>query len=207
MCGNGIRCVAKYAYDHGLTGDTSIPIDTDDGVKVAECALEGGKVSRVRIDMGRPRFDPESIPVSLDGEEVVNAPIEINGRTLHMTCVSMGNPHAVVFVDDLSAIDVAADGRAMERHALFPDRTNAHFVRVVSRDRVEVLTWERGSGRTMACGTGVSAVCVAGAKTDRTARHIIAKAEGGELELEWADDDHVYKTGPAVEVFSGVWTV
>ncbi len=204
MCGNGIRCVAKYAYDHGLTTEPIIPIDTDDGIKVARCTLLAGKVDTVRIDMGSPRFAPADVPV-IARDEVIDAPIDINGRTLHMTCVSMGNPHAVVFVNSLDDISLADDGSAMERHSMFPERVNTHFVKIEARDRVTVLTWERGSGRTQACGTGVSAVCAVGVRTDRTDRRIIACVEGGELELLYSEDNQISMTGPAVEVFSGEW--
>ncbi|NOS99271.1 MAG: diaminopimelate epimerase [Phycisphaerales bacterium] len=205
MCGNGIRCVAKYAYERGLTREASIPIETDDGVKLAECTVEGGRVTRVRMDMGRPRFAPQEIPVRLTGPAVVNHPIEINGKPFRMTCVSMGNPHAIIFVDDLQSVALNIDGPAVERHSLFPERVNVHFVRVVGPTRVTMRTWERGSGATRACGTGASAVCVAGVRTERTQRRITACVPGGELELEWSEAGSVYMTGPAVEVFHGHW--
>lgn len=205
MCGNGLRCVAKYAYDHGLTHRSSVPVDTDDGVKFAECTVERDRVTRVTVDMGTPRFAPADLPVNLPGDAVLDAPIEINGRSFRMTCVSMGNPHAVIFVDALNAVALEEDGSAIERHPMFPDRVNTHFVEVPSRDRVAVRTWERGSGRTRACGTGAAAVVVAAARTGRTDRRITVSLEGGELQLVWAPDDHVFMTGPAVEVFQGVW--
>jgi diaminopimelate epimerase len=205
MCGNGIRCVAKYAYDRGLADSATMTIETDDGIKTAECALADGRVSKVRIDMGEPRFNPASLPVMLDGEDVIDRPIEVNGREFAMTCVSMGNPHAVVFVESLADIRLGVDGPVLERHELFPERVNTHFVEIEGRDRVRMLTWERGSGRTMACGTGACAVCVAGARTNRTERRVVAAVEGGELELHWSKNNHVYMTGPAVEVFTGEW--
>ncbi len=205
MCGNGIRCVAKYASDHGLVSSTTVAIESDDGVKMAECVVEQGKVATVTIDMGRPRFAPADLPVLLDGVEIVNVPIEINDRTYALTAVSMGNPHAVIFLDDLDAIDLPVDGPALESHPLFPQRVNAHFVHAESPNSVRVLTWERGSGPTRACGTGVSAVCVAGARTGHTGREITAHVPGGFLSLRWAENDHVYMTGPAVEVFTGDW--
>lgn len=205
MCGNGLRCVAKFAYDHGLTRQTTLPIETDDGIKQAECTVVNGKVARVRLDMGRPRFKPDEIPVRLTGSAAIDVVTKVAGLSLKMTCVSMGNPHAVLFVDSLADIDLARHGPAMENHDLFPERVNAHFVQVEASDRVTMLTWERGNGRTRACGTGASAVCVAGAVTGRTQRRILATVEGGQLELEWRADDHVYKTGPAVEVFRGYW--
>jgi diaminopimelate epimerase len=206
MCGNGIRCVAKYAYEHGLSGGSaSIAIETDSGVKRAECEVLDGQVRAVTIDMGSPRFAPSDLPALMDGAELIDAPIAINGKVYQFTGVSMGNPHAVVFVSDLATIDLPVDGPKLESHELFPEKVNAHFVQVESAERVRVLTWERGSGPTRACGTGVSAVCVAGVRTERTGRRIIAEVPGGELELRWGDDDHVYMTGPAVEVFTGTW--
>lgn len=208
MCGNGIRCVAKYAYEHGLTDRTTIPIETDAGIKEAVCIVAAGKVTRVTIDMGPPALTPGDVGHRSAGDRVVDVPIELNGRRLRMTCVSMGNPHAVIFVDDLEGVSLSADGPSMEDHPQFEDRVNAHFVRVDGRDRVTVLTWERGSGRTLACGTGASAVCVAGVLTGRTDSRIRAVVPGGELELFWDRErnNHVYMTGPAVEVFSGDWS-
>lgn len=203
MCGNGIRCVAKFVHDHGLFAGSTISIETDDGVKTAECTLAGGKVSTVRIDMGQPRFKPSDVPVALQGDTVVDVPIEINGRRWTMTCLSMGNPHAVVFLESSAEFDLHRDGPAFEKHELFPERVNAHFVHVRSPSRVEMCSWERGSGPTQACGTGASAVCVAAALTGRTERALTVSLPGGELELLWSDDDHVYMTGPAVEVFNG----
>jgi diaminopimelate epimerase len=207
MCGNGIRCVAKYAYEHGLTDRATIPIETDAGIKEAVCTITDGKVTRVKIDMGPPALTPRDVGHRSAGDRVVDVPIELNGRRLRMTCVSMGNPHAVIFVDDLDGISLRADGPSMENHPQFEDRVNAHFVRVDGRDRVTVLTWERGSGRTLACGTGASAVCVAGVLTDRTESRITAVVPGGELDLFWdrERDNHVYMTGPAVEAFTGDW--
>jgi diaminopimelate epimerase len=207
MCGNGIRCVAKYLYDHGLTTDATISIDTDDGIKTAECSVVDGRVATVTIDMGVPRFAPGEIPMKLEGDRIVERPIEVNGRELRMTCLSMGNPHAVVFVDDFSEIVLDRDGPALEGHRLFPDRVNVHFVVVCSRARARVLHWERGSGPTKACGTGVCAVCVAGVVTDRMDRRIVTEVPGGELELRWSEDGHVFMAGPAVEVFSGDWVL
>ncbi len=205
MCGNGIRCVAKYLFDRGFTSESTFLIEADAGVKQAECMISDGKVLRVRIEMGAPSFAPSAIPVALSGEEVVDAPIEVSGRPLLMTCVSMGNPHAVFFVDSLDAVALPVDGPAVEHHPLFPERVNGHFVEVVDRERVKVLTWERGSGATRACGTGACAVCVAGVRTGRTERRVVAEVPGGELEVEWAEDGRVYLAGEAVEVFEGEW--
>lgn len=205
MCGNGIRCVAKYAYEHGLAADATMSIETDDGIKQVVCTLRERRVISVRVDMGEPRFAPCDVPVNIPGDAVVDAPIQINGRTLRMTCLSMGNPHAVIFVDALSDVDLAADGPVMERNPIFPKGVNTHFVSVKAPDRVTAITWERGSGRTLACGTGMSAVCVAGARTGRSNRRITADVPGGRLDLCWHTDNHVYLTGPAVEVFTGTW--
>ena len=205
MCGNGIRCVAKYAYEHGLARDAIMSIETDDGVKQVECTLDGRRVVSVRVDMGEPRFAPCDVSGNTPDDAVIDAPIEINGRTFRMTCLSMGNPHAVIFVDSLGDVDLSADGQVMERNSIFPNGVNTHFVSVVAPDRVVAMTWERGSGRTQACGTGMSAVCVAGVRTARTNRRITAEVPGGRLDLFWHTDNHVYLTGPAVEVFNGTW--
>ncbi|GIK16142.1 MAG: diaminopimelate epimerase [Planctomycetota bacterium] len=205
MCGNGIRCVAKYAVDHGLARGPNLTIETDAGVKTAECRLEGGKVSAVRIDMGPPRLEPASLPCTLAGDRIVDRPVEFGGVSLRMTCVSMGNPHAVFFVEDPAAIDLTSLGPKIEHAPIFPERVNVHFARALAPDRVVMRTWERGAGATQACGTGACAVCVAGHMTGLTRRRITATLPGGDLELDWRDDDHVYKTGPAVEVFQGDW--
>jgi len=206
MCGNGIRCVAKYAYDHGLSRANPMRVETDAGVLTLELMLKDGKVSMVRVNMGRPRLRPADLPTSLAADEMVDHWMDVNGRRLPMTCVSMGNPHAVLFVRSLNDIDLVRDGRFLECHAIFPERCNIHFARVNSPDDVTMLTWERGSGATQACGTGASAVCVAGSLTGRTARRITAHLPGGDLRLDWNErDDCVYMTGPAEEVFTGEW--
>ncbi len=206
MCGNGIRCVAKYAFDHGLARRNPMRIETDAGVLTVDLILADGRVSAARVNMGRPRMAPADLPTTLRPEEMIDYPMDVRGRRLAMTCVSMGNPHAVVFVASLEEVDLARDGAFLENHAIFPERCNVHFVRVNARDDVTMRTWERGSGATLACGTGASAVCVAGALTRRTERRITAHLPGGDLALDWdARDDCVYLTGPAVEVFSGEW--
>jgi len=205
MCGNGIRCVAKYIVDRGIAAGPELLIATDGGVKTLHCRSENGRVTAVRVDMGKPAFAPGEIPIRIDGERIVDHPIEIGGVTYRITCVSMGNPHAVVFVDDLDAIDLASVGPLFERAACFPERVNTHFVRVDNRGHVTMKTWERGSGATRACGTGACAVGVASALTGRTDRRIVASLPGGDLEIDWTPDDHVHMTGPAVEVFSGDW--
>ena len=205
MCGNGLRCVAKYVVEHGLVAGPQLRIETDAGIKAATCRMVDGMVQSVRIDMGRPALAPSALPSTIDLDRIVEHPLDVAGSTYRVTCVSMGNPHAVVFVDDLDAIAVDVLGSRFENHTVFPERINAHFVRVDSRVHVTMKTWERGSGATLACGTGAAAVCVAGVLTERTDRAIVATLPGGDLQLEWAADDHVYMTGPAVEVFSGDW--
>ena len=207
MCGNGIRCVAKYAFDHGRTKANPMAIETAAGVKTIELSLgDDGAVAAATVDMGEPVVVPADIPVTLDDEQVVGAAIEADGETFQMTCVSMGNPHAVFYVDDASAVELEQIGPALENHELFPQRINVHFVQVHSDGEVTMRTWERGSGITLACGTGASAVCVAGVLTGRTGRQLLAHLPGGDLTLEWREgDNHVMMTGSATEVFSGQW--
>jgi diaminopimelate epimerase len=211
MCGNGIRCVAKYVYDHGIRRDTNLQIETGAGVLSLDLEVEAGRTRRVRVDMGVPILEPSRIPTTLpgnsphEGNPVVGAPLTVDGRTFEVTCVSMGNPHAITYVDALSDDWVLGVGPRLEVDPHFPNRTNAEFVEVISPDEVRMRVWERGSGETLACGTGAAAVCVAGVLTGRTGRKITAHLPGGDLELEWAVDGHAYLTGPAVEVFSGEW--
>ncbi|MEW6197490.1 MAG: diaminopimelate epimerase [Planctomycetota bacterium] len=207
MCGNGIRCLAKLAYERGLARANPLRVQTDRGVLSLELALDhAGRVSAVRVDMGPPVLDPRRIPVKVDGERVIAWPLKLAGQTLAMTCVSMGNPHAVFFVPDVAAVPLAAWGPQVERHPLFPERINAHFAQVLARDRVRMVTWERGAGVTLACGTGASAVCVAARLNRLTGPAITAELPGGELQLEWdGATDHVFMTGPAEEVFTGEW--
>lgn len=205
MCGNGIRCVAKYAVDYGLATGLDLTIETDAGIKRAVCQRAGDRVSQVRIDMGVPSLDAVDLPTTADRERLIDYPLGVDGREFIVTCVSMGNPHAVIFEDRLHALDLVTLGPLIEHAAIFPERINVHFVRVDSSNRVTVRTWERGSGATRACGTGACAVCVAGAITGRTERRVTTALPGGELQIEWGDDDHVHMTGPAVESFSGEW--
>ncbi|MGE0534272.1 MAG: diaminopimelate epimerase [Pirellulales bacterium] len=223
-CGNAIRCVAKYLFDHGLTQQKQLQIETGAGVLPLELEVRGGLVERVRVDMGRPILEPAKIPTTLPAaplsadalarasdlpagtSAVVNAELPVAGESLRVTCVSMGNPHCVTFVDKLSDRWVLELGPKIEHDAHFPRRVNAEFIEVVDRGEVRMRVWERGSGETLACGTGAAAVCVAGVLADRTNRRINVHLLGGDLELEWADDGRVYMTGPAVEVFSGEWS-
>ncbi len=211
MCGNGIRCVAKYVYDHGLQRRPALRIETGAGVLALELELDGERVRRVRVDMGEPILAPAQVPTTLpgnpavEGGAVVDAELPVGGQTLHVTCVSMGNPHCVTFVDEPSDDWVLGVGPRVEVDPHFPNRVNAEFVEVLSENEVRMRVWERGSGETLACGTGACAVCVAGVLGGRTGRKLLAHLRGGDLELDWADDNHVYMTGEAVEVFSGDW--
>jgi diaminopimelate epimerase len=205
MCGNGIRCVAKYVHDHGICSKPELRIETGAGVLDLELVVAQGRVERVRVDMGPPRLVAAEIPTTLSGEPVVDVPLKVAGHELSVSCVSMGNPHCVTFVGELSDHWVLEIGPLVECDPHFPQRINAEFVEVLSRDEVRMRVWERGSGETLACGTGACAVCVAGVLSGRTDRRIVAHLPGGDLELEWGPDDHVYMTGPAVEVFNGVW--
>ena len=205
MCGNGVRCVAKYAYDHGLVAKEVVSVETGAGVLTLQLFPNAsGRIEKVRVNMGLPRLTRGEIP--LTGEptaQVVNEPLTILDQTFAITCVSMGNPHCVIFVDDVENFPVGKYGPLIEHHPLFPRRTNVEFVEVCSRSEVRQRTWERGAGETLACGTGASAVVVAGVLTGRTERVIKNVLAGGELELEWSADGAVFMTGPAVEVFSG----
>ena len=207
MCGNGIRCVAKYAYDYGHTAANPMRVETAAGIKTIELQLgPDGKVVAATVDMGKPILEPEKIPVLIRQARAVDVTIKTASRALQMTCVSMGNPHAVFFVDDVASVPLAQLGPEIENHPVFPARVNAHFVQVHSPTEVTIRTWERGSGITLACGTGASAVCVAGVQTHRTLRKILAHLPGGDLKLEWCvSDEHVMMTGPATEVFTGDW--
>ncbi|HXT59660.1 MAG TPA: diaminopimelate epimerase [Pirellulales bacterium] len=205
MCGNAVRCVAKYVYDRGISKKTSMAIETGRGVLLLGLELVDGRVERARVDMGQPILKAAEIPTTLAGEPVVGARLPIGDRTLDVTCVSMGNPHCVTFVDKLSDDWVLGIGPKIEHDKHFPRRVNAEFVEVVSPNEVRMRVWERGSGETLACGTGASAVCVAGVLAGKTGRNVLVHMPGGDLELEWSANDHVYMTGPAVEVFSGEW--
>ena len=197
MCGNGIRCFARYVYEHGLTGKREIEVDTLAGV--IRPRLKG---DRVEVDMGRPVLDGRDIPVAGDGR-IVNHPLTVDGSEYTVTCVSMGNPHCVLYVDDVDALDLPRLGPRFEHHAFFPNRVNTEFVQVLGPDEVRMRVWERGAGETWACGTGASAAAVAGALTGKTERKVTVHLMGGDLEIHWAGDDRVYMTGPAQEVFQG----
>ena len=207
MCGNGIHCVAKYVYDYGLTDKTSISVETLGGIKYLDLTVEDGKVKLVKVDMGRPILVPSEIPVEAEGERVVDEPIETDGKEYRMTCVSMGNPHAVIFVDeDVKKIPLETIGPKFENHKRFPNRINTEFARVLDRKNVEMRVWERGSGETLACGTGACAVAVSCILNGLTEEKVTVKLLGGDLQIEWnREKDTVYMTGPAEVVFDGVW--
>ncbi len=205
MCGNGIRCVAKYAYDHGLVDRLEITAETGAGILTLQLFTnDKGKVDRVRVNMGEPRLMRSQIPMSGAAEEqVINHQLAVLDRSFEITCVSMGNPHCVIYVEDLDNFPLEKYGPAIENHPLFPNRTNVEFVEIVSAAEVRQRTWERGAGETLACGTGASAVAVAGVLTGRSDRTILNHLLGGDLELEWSHEGSVYMTGPAVQVFEG----
>lgn len=205
MCGNGIRCVAKYVYEHDMIKSNPMRIETDAGVKDVELILLDGRVDAVRVDMGAPLFAPAAMPTKLTGERIVERDFRVGNVSYKITCVSLGNPHVVIFCDDVNTIDLAREGAAIESHGDFPQRTNVHFVEVLRSTEARMISWERGSGATQACGTGACAVGVAGVLTERLARRCTIHLPGGALEIDWADDDHVHMTGPATEVFSGEW--
>jgi diaminopimelate epimerase len=205
MCGNGVRCVAKYVYDHGICRNANLRIETGRGVLPIEVQVSAGRVAAARVDMGAPTLESIRIPTTLAGDPPLNAPLQVAGRTLAVTCVSMGNPHCITYVDHLDDDWVLGVGPQVETDGHFPKRVNAEFVEVLSPDEIRMRVWERGSGETLACGTGACAVCVAGVLSGRTRRKILAHLPGGDLELHWAEQGSVYLTGPAVEVFSGQW--
>lgn len=206
MCGNGVRCVGKYVYDHGLVRKLSVKIETGRGVLTLELETSGGAVRQVRVDMGEPIFQSAGIPTLLPGDPPVDATLDMPSNPLRVTCLSIGNPHCVTFTDTLSNALVLGVGPRVERHPAFPRRTNVEFARVNGPADVTVRVWERGSGETLACGTGACAVAVAGVLSGRTERQITTRLPGGDLRVHWCDqDNHVYLTGPAVEVFSGDW--
>ena len=207
MCGNGIRCVAKYVYDYGLTDKTSISVETLGGIKYLELTVKDGKTELVRVNMGKPELSPKLIPVvsgSPEDEAVIDAPILVGGREYRMTSVSMGNPHTVVYVDDVDGLDIEEIGPKFENHERFPNRVNTEFVKVLDRHTAQMRVWERGSGETLACGTGACAVAVSCILNGLTEDKVTVKLLGGDLEIEWdREADVVYMTGPATVVFDG----
>ena len=207
MCGNGIRCFARYIYDFGLTDKTCFTVETGAGVLVPEIILENGQVTGVKVDMGEPHLLGEEIPVTgFDGQRVIDEPLTVDGKTYRMTAVSMGNPHCVIFVDDAENFPIYELGRQFESHDLFPKKTNTEFVEVKDRRHVRMRVWERGAAVTLACGTGSCATVVAGILNDKLDREAEVQLDGGRLIVKWAENNHVFMTGPAELVFSGKLT-
>ena len=204
MCGNGIRCVGKYVYDHGLTDKTELRIETPAGIKELHLDVSGAKAERIRVNMGQPELRAEKIPVVFPKEQVIDEPVTIAGTDYRMTCVSMGNPHCVVFVDDVEQFPVEVTGPQFEHHACFPSRVNTEFVKVLDRYTVQMRVWERGSGETLACGTGACATAVACILNGLTQERVTVRLRGGDLDIEWdRQADLVYMTGTATTVFEG----
>jgi len=204
QCGNGLRCVAKFVYDHRMTDKSQLTIETLAGVLSVKLALDGN-VTKVSANMGRPRLERAEIPMKGDPGEVLNEPFSVDGGTFSVTCLSMGNPHCVIYVDDVESFPVTTVGPQIENADVFPERTNVEFVQVISSTEVRQRTWERGAGETLACGTGASAVCVAGVLAGRTQEELLIHLTGGDLELSWKDRADVVLTGPAVTVYEGVY--
>lgn len=203
MCGNAIRCFAKYAYEQGLVDKTKITVETLAGIMGPELILENGKVVAVRVDMGEPRLNREQIPMLGEPGQVVNEALEVDGNIYMITTVSMGNPHCIIFVDDALSFPLTELGPKVEKHTSFPRKTNVEFVQVVNPSEMIMRVWERGAGNTLACGTGACATLVAGVLTGQTDRKAKVHLAGGTLEIEWAENNRIYMTGPATHVYNG----
>lgn len=204
MCGNGIRCVGKYVYDHGMTDKTSITVESFGKVKYLDLTVENGKVVKVKVNMGKPELTAKDVPVVSEHEQVIDEEIIVKGKSYRMTCVSMGNPHAVVFMDDVEHLAIEEIGPYFENHERFPNRTNTEFVQVIDDSHVKMRVWERGTGETLACGTGCCATAVACVLNRLTGAHVTVQVLGGEIEIYWDQKENlVYMTGPAVTVFEG----
>ena len=204
MCGNGIRCFARYVYENGLANKTELSVETLAGIIRPELILENDRVVSVCVDMGEPRLQREEIPVTGNSKEtVINELLTVGDSTCRITCVSMGNPHCVIFTEEVDSLDLPASGKPIEEHPLFPRKTNVEFVQVMDRRNLRMRVWERGAGVTLACGTGTCASVVAAVLNNKTDRKVKVRLDGGELFVEWREDNHVAMTGPAVEVFRG----
>ena len=204
MCGNGIRCVAKYVYDYGLTDKTSISVETKGGMKYLDLTVEEGKVRMVKVNMGSPILNPAQIPILSEKEQFIDEPVEVDGVVYRMTGVSMGNPHVVIFVDDTSSLDLEKIGPSFENHKLFPKRINTEFVQVLNDHEINMRVWERGSGETLACGTGTCASAAACVLNGKTKEHLTVHLLGGDLEIFYdRANDTVWMTGPASVVYYG----
>ncbi len=205
MCGNGIRCVAKYMYSSGLKKNDRMTIETSAGLKSIELTVENDNVSQIKVEMGKPELLRHDIPMVGENTHVINESLQLNDTVLNITCVSMGNPHCITFVDNIDSVDLNVTGKAIENHKLFPERINAHFVQLVSSNEIKMRTWERGSGETLACGTGAVASGVACVLNNLTERIVHAQLPGGILKIEWTENNKTYMTGPAEFVFTGCW--
>lgn len=204
MCGNGIRCVGKYVYDYGLTDKTEVSVETLAGIKYLKFLIKDGKVDMVTVNMGEPILKPELVPVVGEGDAVIDSPIEVDGKEYKMTCVSMGNPHSVVFVDDVDNFPLHEVGPLFEHHKAFPRRVNAEFCQVIDRTHAKMRVWERGTGETLACGTGTCATAVACILNGKTEDEVTITLLGGDLIIRWDREKNViYMTGPARVVFDG----
>ena len=205
MCGNGIRCLGKYVYDYRLTGKETLSIETKSGIRNMHLHIQDGKACGAMVDMGVPRLNAHSIPILSEKDLVINDPIEVQKKNYRMTGISMGNPHAVIFSEEINGISLEETGRELEFHPRFPERANIEFCHVTARDRMEIRVWERGVGETLACGTGACAAVVASVLNDLTYEEVIVKLLGGELSVRWDRKvNHVFLEGPAVKVFDGV---
>ena len=204
MCGNGIRCVAKYMYDYGITDKTSISVETKSGIKYLDLTLKNGKVDTVKVNMGAPILRASEIPVVSEKEQVISEPVTADGKEWKITCVSMGNPHAITYIDDVKHLEIEKIGPKFENHEIFPDRVNTEFVHVIDRNTVEMRVWERGSGETYACGTGACAVAVSSILNGLTEEEVTVKLLGGDLKIFWdRQENRIYMTGSATTVFDG----
>jgi len=203
MCGNGIRCYAKYLFDEGITDKRTIAIETRAGIKSIELVFNNGKVTGASVDMGEPVLESRKVPVSANSETFIDRPLSVEGVEFHATCVSMGNPHCVTFVDDVNTAPVDTLGPKVETSEHFPNKTNVEFVHVVGRDEIDARVWERGGGETLACGTGACATLIACALNDKTGRSATVHLPGGDLGVTWKEDNHIILEGPATRVFTG----
>ena len=208
MCGNGIRCVAKYVYDFNLTDKDVITVETLSGIKTLKLNVENGKVKTVRVNMGAPILECDKVPVKYDDEKMINKPVKVDGKTFNITCVSMGNPHAVTFINDTDNLEIEKIGPKFENNEIFPDKVNTEFIQIIDKKTVKMRVWERGSGETFACGTGACACVVASVLNRLTENKVTVKLLGGELEIEYNQDENtVYMTGPARVVFTGEYDI
>ena len=208
MCGNGIRCVAKYVYDFKLTDKDVITVETLSGIKTLKLNAENGKVKTVRVNMGAPILECDKVPVKYDDEKMINKPVKVDGKTFNITCVSMGNPHAVTFINDTDNLEIEKIGPKFENNEIFPDKVNTEFIQIIDKKTVKMRVWERGSGETFACGTGACASVVASVLNRLTENKVTVKLLGGELEIEYNQDENtVYMTGPARVVFTGEYDI